>query len=101
MSVKVSELAATIGGSVITPAEAGYAEIIHRWAANAEKEAAVVVLASSSADVAAAVLCLQIISNSSLHTQKKRGWKLRLAEVDTRFPVHHQLTVVSSLISVK
>jgi hypothetical protein len=48
-------LASKIAGTVLVPGEEGYAEGIHRWAANAERDAAVVVQVTSSADVSAAV----------------------------------------------
>lgn len=63
MTIEVSELANKIGGSVFTPADPEYEEIIHRWAANAVKEAAIVVQVSSSADVAVAVSTLYILFN--------------------------------------
>jgi hypothetical protein len=56
MTVGLSELKEQIGGSIVTPEDAGYADAIHRWASNAEKKAAVIVQVTSSADVAAAVL---------------------------------------------
>jgi hypothetical protein len=56
MTVGISELKEQVAGSIITPEDAGYADAIHRWAANAEKKAAVVVQVTSPADVAAAVL---------------------------------------------
>lgn len=102
MSVEVSKLAAKIGGSVITPANPDYKENIRRWAANAVKEAAVVVQVSSSADVAAAVLLSsQSPSNGSFRLQRKPDWRLRSAEADTPSRVRHPVMAVSSLISVK
>jgi hypothetical protein len=55
MAIDVASLAGKVHGSVLTPDDAGYAELIRRWALNAEKHAAVIVLPTSSADVAAAV----------------------------------------------
>jgi hypothetical protein len=55
MVIDITALAEKIHGSVITPADDNYAETIHRWASNAERNAAVIVLPTSSADVAAAV----------------------------------------------
>ena len=103
MSVEASKLAAKIGGSVFTPANPEYGENIRRWAANAVKEASVVVQVSSSADVAAAVLQSSQSSppNCSFHLQKKLDWRLLLAEADIPSLVHHLVRVVSSLIYVK
>lgn len=56
MTVGIAELKEHVAGVVITPEDAGYADAIHRWAANAERKAAVVVQVTSPADVAAAVL---------------------------------------------
>jgi hypothetical protein len=56
MTVVISELKEQVAGSIVTPEDTGYADAIHRWAANAEKKAAVVVQVTSPADVAAAVL---------------------------------------------
>jgi len=55
MALNTSELASQIEGTVLTPVDTGYAESIQRWAENAERKAAAVVLVTSSADVAAAV----------------------------------------------
>jgi len=56
MSTDVSELTTQINGTVLTPGDKGYDESLHRWAENAERKAAVVVLATSPTDVAAAVI---------------------------------------------
>jgi hypothetical protein len=55
MTIDVSDLVSQIDGTVLTPGDAGYDESIARWASNAERKAAVVVLVTSSADVAEAV----------------------------------------------
>jgi hypothetical protein len=55
MTFDISDLVSQIDGTVLTPDDAGYDENIKRWASNAERKAAVVVLVTSSADVAAAV----------------------------------------------
>ena len=55
MTIDVSDLASQIDGTVLIPGNAGYNESIKRWASNAERNAAVVVLVTSSADVAASV----------------------------------------------
>ena len=44
MTFGAAELAAKINGTVLVPGDAGYDECIKRWASNAEKDAAVVVL---------------------------------------------------------
>ncbi len=49
------DLVSKIKGTVVVPEDEGYAAAIHRWAANAERKAAVVVQVTSSADVAEAV----------------------------------------------
>ena len=49
------ELASKIQGTVLVPGDEGYAAGIHRWAANAERNAAVVVQVTSPADVSATV----------------------------------------------
>ena len=56
MSIDVSELKTQINGTVLSPGDKGYTESLHRWAENAERKAGVVVLVTSSADVAAAVI---------------------------------------------
>jgi hypothetical protein len=48
-------LASKIKGTVVVPGDEGYAAAIRRWAANAERNAAVVVQVTSSADVVEAV----------------------------------------------
>ena len=52
MTIDVSDLVSQIDGTVLTPGDTGYDESIARWASNAERKAAVVVLVTSSADVA-------------------------------------------------
>lgn len=61
MTVDISELTSQINGNVLTPADGGYDESLHRWAENAERKAAVVVLVISSADVAVAVFYISIL----------------------------------------
>jgi hypothetical protein len=56
MSIDVSELKTQINGTVLIPVDEGYAESLHRWAENAGRKAAAVVLVTSSADVSAAVI---------------------------------------------
>ena len=55
MTIDVSDLASKIDGTVLTPGDTGYDESIKRWASNAERKAAVVVLVTSPADVATTV----------------------------------------------
>ncbi len=55
MTIDVSDLASQIDGTVLTPGDADYDESIKRWASNAERKAAVVVLVTSSADIATVV----------------------------------------------
>ena len=55
MTIDVSDLASQIDGTVLTPGDADYDESIKRWASNAERNAAVVVLVTSSADIATVV----------------------------------------------
>jgi hypothetical protein len=43
MNIDVSEYRAQIGGSVLVPGDEGFEENLHRWAANAERKAAVIV----------------------------------------------------------
>jgi len=60
------ELASKISGTVLVPGDEGYAAGIHRWATNAERNAAVVVQVTSASDVSAAFFM-----------RNKRVWKLR------------------------
>ena len=55
MVYDVSELASQIKGVVLSPGDEGYQDAIHRWASNAERNAAVVAQVTSPEDVAAAV----------------------------------------------
>ena len=55
MTLGISELSSQINGSVLVPGHSGYDENIKRWATNAERKAAVVVLVMSATDVATAV----------------------------------------------
>lgn len=61
MAVDISELTSQINCNVLTPADSGYGELLHRWAENAERKAAVVVLVVSPADVAVAVFYISIL----------------------------------------
>jgi len=75
MTVDISKLVAKIGGSILRPTDVGYAENIQRWASNAERKPAIVVLATSAADVAAAVPSPKTVSDASLNTQRMLNWK--------------------------
>ena len=55
-TIVVNELAAQIRGTILTANDEGYEESLLRWASNAERKAAVVVLVSCPGDVAAAVI---------------------------------------------
>lgn len=52
----IAGLAARVKGDVITPDHPEYAESLHRWARNAERNAAVVVFVKDEVDVSAAIL---------------------------------------------
>ena len=47
--------ASAFEGDLVTPAHADYPAALHRWAANAERRAAIVAFARSAADVARAL----------------------------------------------
>jgi hypothetical protein len=55
MTFSVSELREKVSGGVLVPGDEGYEASLHRWAANAERKAGVVVLVENTSDVAAAV----------------------------------------------
>ena len=55
MSIDKTVLTAKIKGSVLTPEEEGYEISIKRWAANAERKAAFVVMVESAEDISATV----------------------------------------------
>ena len=50
-----ASLASQICGTVLTPTDEGYEDSIKRWAGNAEKTAAFVVLVESAEDIAKSV----------------------------------------------
>lgn len=99
MTVEISELVSQIGGTVLTPGDAGYNEYIKRWASNAERRAAIVVFVSSAADVATAVVSAYVILMvACLHLQRKGEWRLLFEEADIPQPVPHLLKGVLLLI---
>ena len=55
MSGDKTTLAAKIKGTVLTPGEEEYETSLKRWAANAERNAAFVVLVESAEDISATV----------------------------------------------
>ena len=75
MTVDFVDLAARIGGTVLTPGCLGYEEAIQRWASNAERRAVAVVLVSSAADVATTVLPLMQSSDRSSLLLGRLSWK--------------------------
>jgi hypothetical protein len=55
MTVQKDSLIDQIQGTVLTPGDEGYSENIKRWAENAERRAAFVVLVSSAEDISRTV----------------------------------------------
>ena len=90
MAVDISELTSQINGNVLTPGNGGYDESLHRWAENAERKAAVVVLVVSSADVAVAVIPHFDLNtdSASSHLPRKMDSKSPLAGDDIPQPAH-------------
>jgi hypothetical protein len=78
MTFSVSELREKISGGVLVPGDEGYEASLHRWAANAERKAGVVVLVENTSDVAAAVPPPVEETDGSLISGGSRGWRLRL-----------------------
>jgi hypothetical protein len=90
MTIDVTELVSHIDGTVLTPGDAGYDESIKRWASNAERKAAVVVLVTSSSDVASAVKpSFKVRSNCSSRMPRKRVWRLQSAGGNILLQQHH------------
>jgi FAD/FMN-containing dehydrogenase len=54
--VSIDALSPHINGDIITPEHPEYAKSLHRWACNAEKNAAVVVFVKDEADVSKSIL---------------------------------------------
>lgn len=69
MTVGIPELRSRIGGAVLVAGDPEYEPSLQRWARNAEMRAAVVVLVTSAADVAAAVFPRRTWSNCSFTMQ--------------------------------
>jgi len=79
MVYDVSELASQIKGVVLTPGDEGYQNAIHRWASNAERNAAVVAQVTSPQDVVAAVPTPHQCSRTNLQLKFAKKASLEVA----------------------